>query len=152
MKNSKKMLTSALVSVALILGVLIGTQILIPSFATDKEESVKKQEIQENAGFPLNENGQTYGSPMDNEFKAYPELVRVLASNGLEGYAYYSDLQSPKPKSPEEAGALMERYRELNEQGIFARTIPVYLSDGKTVIGEFEISIDVGLVEYSKIQ
>jgi len=72
-----------------------------------------------------------------------PELVAATGTNGKNGYVYQKDLDGELPKNPEEAVEYMKRLQKLNDQGIFTRTIPLYESDGKTVIGEFEISINV---------
>ena len=62
----------------------------------------------------VNANGQTYGTPNEN---GEPDLSSAQATNGAIGYIYVSDLW------------------ELSGSG----TIPVYESDGVTVIGEFPI-------------
>jgi hypothetical protein len=62
-----------------------------------------------------NANGQTYGTV--KEGGAEPDLESAYATNGRLGYVVTADLDSDVPKS-----------------------IPVYESDGETVIGEFHIS------------
>jgi hypothetical protein len=62
-----------------------------------------------------NANGQTYGTIKDGG--AEPDLESAYATNGRLGYVVTADLDSDVPKS-----------------------IPVYESDGETVIGEFHIS------------
>lgn len=59
----------------------------------------------------VNAKGETYGALVDGE--PMPDLSPVQATNGKVGYAYSRDMMSDKS------------------------TIPVYLSDGETVIGEF---------------
>ena len=59
-----------------------------------------------------------------------PDLVVVNATNGASGYYRVSDLEIPK--TPEEVPAYLEKW-----QG--GRMIPVYESDGVTVVGEYEI-------------
>lgn len=81
----------------------------------------------------VNSAGQTYGMQNKN---GTPDLIGIVASNGLRGYAYATDLNNPwapdpEPTSPEHAIALQEAHA-----GKQAR-IPVYESDGTTVIGEF---------------
>ena len=100
--------------------------------------------------YPTNSNGQTYGSGAVStdglaagSVFVLPDLIRVIATNGKEGYVYQKDLEGEQPNNPSEAVEYMKRLKELNDQGIFTRTIPVYESDGITVIGEFEGSIDV---------
>lgn len=80
--------------------------------------------------YKTNADGQTYGSAGGapggpaNE----PDLIAVQATNGKAGYAYASQLNGRTPTSPAQAIA------ENNQP---ARMIPVYESDGKTRIGEF---------------
>lgn len=82
--------------------------------------------------YSTNASGQTYGvdggqagSPVHE-----PDLVAVQATNGKLGYVYASQLDGPTPTSPAQAVA------ENNQP---ARTIPVYESDGKTMIGQFKV-------------
>lgn len=77
-----------------------------------------------------NANGDTYG--VANELGS-PDLVAVWATNGREGYAYSRELDAargPLPTSPADA---------LAQQETSPRTasVPVYESDGTTLIGEF---------------
>jgi hypothetical protein len=77
-----------------------------------------------------NANGQTYGTINQN---GTPDLVAVDATNGQQGYVYATQLNPPGPTSP--AQALAEQ--AANSNGEF---IPVYESDGTTVIGRFEVA------------
>lgn len=77
----------------------------------------------------INANGDTYGVMKDG---AEPDLVAVIATNGEVGYAYAEELSGPDFASPEEAIEWQE------EHGGEVRTVPVYLEDGVTQIGEFE--------------
>jgi hypothetical protein len=76
----------------------------------------------------VNDRGDTYGVP--NE-QGTPTLVPVVATNGISGYAYAEELfdPSPQPSSPSEALAM--------QKGEGTRTVPVYESDGVTVVGSF---------------
>ena len=67
----------------------------------------------------VNANGQTYGTP--NE-KGVPDLIAAQATNGAIGYYYFTDLMP--------AGG---------DDRVAPYTIPVYESDGVTVIGQFPI-------------
>ncbi len=81
----------------------------------------------------VNPHGQTYGVSGSAD-QGEPDLVAVTATNGKDGYAYATDLQGgPMPTSPADALAQQEA-----NQGR-THTIPVYESDGTTVIGEFTI-------------
>jgi hypothetical protein len=93
----------------------------------------------------VNENGDTYG--VENEQGA-PDLVSVFATNGKVGYAYTEELNeangsSAEFTSPAEALAWQDARRGKSF------SVPVYESDGETVIGEFVIE---GLPELSNGQ
>jgi len=89
--------------------------------------------------YETNSNGLTYGSAADSDKpENEPDLIRVLATNGKEGYVKKTELEDADGttaarsfKSPEDAVAW--QYSE----GLKDRTVAVYASDGETVIGEF---------------
>lgn len=84
--------------------------------------------------FAVNADGDTYGTP--NDAYGQPDLIAAQATNGEPGYVYAADLENafgPLPISPAEA----VEYTERNE-GTTA-VVPVYLSDGKTQVGEFVV-------------
>ena len=74
----------------------------------------------------INAAGQTYGA---ENCAGTPTLVGVEASNGVEGYVYSADLTSWEPANPEEAA--------LGNPNPGECSVPVYASDGVTVLGEF---------------
>lgn len=85
----------------------------------------------------LNAKGETYGVPNDN---GSPDLVAVFATSGEQGYAYAKELDEASGvnaaagfSSPEEALAWQEERRGKTF------SVPVYESDGETLIGEFII-------------
>lgn len=79
-----------------------------------------------------NVNGETYGYAIQAETIGYePDLIAATGTNGTDGYVRGTDLEGPIPSSPEEAIAM---------QSTNGRYIPLYESDGETVIGEFYIS------------
>ena len=80
--------------------------------------------------WPVNDSGQTYGVQGDSPVA--PDLVRVMATNGKEGYAFSTELQGPQPTSPADAAKNFSTPRP-------SRQVPVYLSDGKTQIGVFQV-------------
>jgi beta-lactamase regulating signal transducer with metallopeptidase domain len=84
--------------------------------------------------YPVNEQGQTYGHAPYNPSVIVqdPDLMAAIGINGVEGYVKATDLNGPSFSSPQEAIA----YQEANRDG---RSIPLYESDGTTVIGEFVI-------------
>jgi hypothetical protein len=79
-----------------------------------------------------NAKGDTYGTIKNDGSR--PDLLYVWATNGRMGYAYLSDMEGYQPSSPADALAWQR------EHGDDPRTIPVYESDGNTVIGEFVIT------------
>jgi len=76
----------------------------------------------------VNADGLTYGLPNSH---GTPDLIAAVATNGRQGYIYAAQLQAaqPQPTSPEQAATMHPT----------PVTIPVYKSDGRTVIGEFVI-------------
>lgn len=83
--------------------------------------------------YPVNENGQTYGSAADaRNYEEEPDLISAYGSDGkTTGYVKKEDLQGPQPQNPEEAMQLMKDAKP--------RDIPLYDVDGITVIGNFRI-------------
>lgn len=82
----------------------------------------------------VNANGETYGS---EGYGATPDLILAIATTGREGYVRRTELDAaggPEPTSPAQA---IEIQKARPPGSIF---IPVYESDGITVIGQFEIS------------
>lgn len=103
--------------------------------ASTKEEDTTIDNIEKNAsdlvipdletilkeGYPTNENGQTYGPNLKN-LDVEPDLILVEGENGILGYIY----QPKGISSPIE-----------NSNKNLEKSTPVYLQDGKTVIGTF---------------
>lgn len=85
--------------------------------------------------FPTNANGQTYGSSANVSLTNEPDLIYAVATNGVKGYILRSqlwavdgtDVQNPVGAAKYMASATSPRF------------IPVYESDGSTVVGRFEI-------------
>lgn len=94
------------------------------------------------ATYPTNEAGQTYGAEDDNlSFDDRPDLILVEATNGNQGYVLRETLDEvtgANVSSPEKA---LEWQRRQDEAGWDRRVIPVFLSDGLTQIGVFEIGL-----------
>lgn len=86
--------------------------------------------------WPKNDKGVTYGSGADAVSpEDEPDLIRVIATNGKEGYAYRTDLEEPAPSSP--AAAIAQQ--EARNGKPVTKVIPVYEKDGVTKIGAFSI-------------
>ncbi|USQ81449.1 hypothetical protein NF556_07315 [Ornithinimicrobium faecis] len=81
----------------------------------------------------VNAKGQTYGVQNEN---GEPDLISAIATNGQTGYASVAEMNAavgPEPTSPEHALKMQE------ERAGQTFSVPVYESDGETVIGEFVI-------------
>lgn len=110
--------------------------------------------------FDVNDNGQTYGSAILSEYEAaiFPDLILAEGIDGTEGFVLKEDLEGTgpldKPRNPEEAMIYMQllddliaetearaALHNLESHEIYLYYIPLYASDGVTVIGEFGISI-----------
>ena len=80
--------------------------------------------------FPVNESGQTYGlvdQGLLSNSSVRPQLVLVTTDEGVDGYAYYTELfPTVLAKSPAEAKGLStdQPYE-----------VPVYQVDGRTLVG-----------------
>lgn len=86
----------------------------------------------------VNAKGETFGVENEN---GSPDLIAVMATNGTQGYAYGADLAAaygPEPTSPDHALEMQEE-----RAGQFV-SVPVYESDGETVVGEFVIDFAAG--------
>lgn len=90
--------------------------------------------------YPRNELGMTYGpqhlpgsSPVGGtqiDPETYgPDLVLTFGDDGTLGYTKRADLNGPMPRNPAEAAAMIP----------VPRSVPLYSSDGVTVIGTFTI-------------
>jgi len=78
-----------------------------------------------------NNSGDTYGVAKPDGSR--PDLMSAYATNGRVGYVYVDELDGYQPTSPADA------LRWQKEHGEESRSVPVYESDGVTVIGEFII-------------
>lgn len=94
-----------------------------------KYEATIAYENRTSTELAVNANGDTYGTSATG---LSPDLVLVIATNGQRGYAYATDLAGPEINNPEEALGYMESMKGTT------LTVPVYESDGETVIGEFQ--------------
>ncbi|GAB12888.1 peptidase M56 family protein [Arthrobacter globiformis NBRC 12137] len=98
----------------------------------------------ETTDWAVNADGNSYGA--ENE-KGTPDLTAVIATNGVPGYVYTSELEDATGtaaiktfKTREEALAWQEARRGKTF------SVPVYDSTGKTVVGEFVISDGQGQI------
>ena len=131
-KLHKKLLT---IPLALIGGLLVGSLSYgaIPTTA----DTISYDPIQHlKAGkFPVNKNGETYGSIADVTVTGQePDLILAKGVDGTDGYIKSKDLNKDQPKTPEEAAAYMKKSENSTSE-----SIPLYDVDGKTVIGKYQI-------------
>jgi hypothetical protein len=93
------------------------------------------QDIKPTPKFPVNKNGETYGSNSEVTVAGQePDLILAKGVDGNDGYIKLKDLNKDQPNNPEEAVAYMEKMKNSAP-----KNIPLYDVDGKTVIGEFKI-------------
>lgn len=87
----------------------------------------------------INALGQTFGDGGRVEsLEALPDLVGAVATNGKFGFIKKEDFLGTPPASPDDVLKLPST--TVDGQKVFKseqRTVPVYASDGVTVIGEF---------------
>lgn len=84
-----------------------------------------------------NSDGQTYGVMNQN---GDPDLVLVVATNGREGYVRSDDLADADGSTAAESFTSPEEALEWQESMQGARIeLPVYESDGRTIVGVFVI-------------
>lgn len=102
------------------------------SAGTHPEENMTPFEDSRKAEYKVNESGQTYGSEIFASSREYvPDLIWAVGIDGTEGYIKKEELYSVIDQSYEEVVSGVNNSDAL---------IPLYESDGKTVIGSFLIS------------
>jgi hypothetical protein len=99
--------------------------------------------------FPRNDDGQTYGSGyVENPANPYtPDLILAEGIDGAIGYVYQEDLRFgpfEQPETAEERALYNEQllalaYEQLANEDEYLWYIPLYESDGKTIIGQFGV-------------
>lgn len=83
--------------------------------------------------YRTNEQGMTYGhGPYPTGLSQEPDLIQAVGEDGIVGYVKASDMD-PSFSTPTEAISFQES-KKLTE----FKTIPMYESNGKTIIGEFK--------------
>lgn len=81
--------------------------------------------------YPVNARGMTYGSALNaTSLTNEPNLIEAIGTNGKIGYVRAADLNPPESSGPAQAMA-------QQQSGESSRVIPLYASDGVTVIGQF---------------
>lgn len=128
--NIRKLDTkSVIIGVLLCFGLVIGIFVFRLTAAHNLNQSDGVAPV-----FPVNKNGQTYGSDADcNSPDTEPDLIRAIGVDGTEGYVLYKDLIKDQSNTPEDTVAYTKEHAGKYE------LVPLYASDGITVIGQFEI-------------
>jgi hypothetical protein len=97
--------------------------------------------------YKTNKDGLTYGSSMySSSPESEPDLILAETLDGKEGYIYKEDLNYGQVDSPEKLLSLDKQNQKIWDNApagevVVAKYIPVYKLDGKTIIGEFPITI-----------
>ncbi|QQE73750.1 peptidase M56 BlaR1 [Brevibacillus composti] len=96
--------------------------------------TLANRQDQDQINFPVNENGQTYGSSLyASSPSKEPDLIKAIGVDGTVGYVKSTDLNESLPKTPTQA---LDHQRNKKKGH---RTIPLYDVNGKKVIGTFHV-------------
>ncbi|KXG74030.1 Regulatory protein BlaR1 [Fervidicola ferrireducens] len=140
-KKWMRMVATAITLAIVLLGAILAGAVETSALeikGSGKSDLLKPKEIS-NYQYQVNEYGETYGPAIYAEVLGEePDLIAAEGIDGTLGYVRSSDLNSPEPRTPEEAVA-------LNKLG--AKLIPLYDKDGRTVIGQFKMETG-GVIEY----
>ena len=117
------------------------------------------------SGWFVNQKGLTYGGIQETDSGDWiePDLIAAVGVDGTEGFVYASELADAQMlgmtvNNPEEAAAYMKQLKQERELAKaenrpYLRYIPLYESDGVTMIGEFGVgSADQVWVEWKDAQ
>ena len=91
--------------------------------------------------FGTNAQGKTFGSGDVVDPKQLPDFVGVIATNGKEGFIKKDDFRT-QPMTLDQVRKLPTEV--IDGKKVFvapSRLVPVYASDGTTVIGQFRASL-----------
>lgn len=141
-RRTRRLVIGGLIGVATLSGgVAIAASLLQTTPAGTSAEPNGEPAEGVTPSYPTNQRGQTYGDP-GNEILPddYPDLLAVVATNGRHGFverALLDEATGANVSSPEEA---VEWQRRQDEQGGKTIYLPVYESDGNTVVGEFPVT------------
>jgi len=123
---SKKITTLLILLLSFTIVILLSTLFIHASAKTDQSESSPA------ISYEVNENGQTFGDfNQAEELGYFADLMLAEGEDGVVGYVYYNEFIGDQPKNPEEA--LKWQEENIGKDQI----IPLYESDGITVIGQF---------------
>jgi hypothetical protein len=144
LKNMLKKSGIFTIGIALAIGLLAGSLSLgaISAIADSDNSNVAPN-------YKVNAHGQTYGTNMASTSVQFPDLIQAQGTDGTIGYIKKADLDKDQPQNPQEAVAYMEKMKNAPAYS----EIPLYASDGDTVIGKFEVfnsASDAGQAELAK--
>lgn len=104
--------------------------------------------------WPVNENGQTYGSSSDiaaylpdggstgnADYALLPDLVEMVGDNGVSGYVYKEDMYDFSEDGPRARAFLAAAEAGADS---FEYVVPVYAQDGTTVVDEIDMGGTIG--------
>lgn len=104
--------------------------------------------------WPVNENGQTYGSSSDIAaylpdggstgnagYALLPDLVEMVGDNGVSGYVYKEDMYDFSEDGPRARAFLAAAEAGADS---FEYVVPVYAQDGTTVVDEIDMGGTIG--------
>ena len=103
--------------------------------ADDAPVTVTAKQTVPQAKLSTNARGETFGRGDQGWLPSQqPDLIQAIGVDGTQGYVKQTDLLADMPKT------LEERVRLAQHPSQESRTIPLYESDGVTVVGEFQIT------------
>lgn len=113
-----------------------GQETLYVTSATDVQWRVAAVYVaRATTDWSVNAKGETFG--IENE-TGTPDLIAALTTDGKQGYVYADQLaEIDRTAAAKEFTSPEDALRWQQEQKSKTLSVPVYLSDGETVIGEF---------------
>jgi hypothetical protein len=120
------------VAASVAVAALVGGAALAGAFSSDSPALWPQPPLPAKSVYPLNAAGDTYGP--DKPLVEEPDLVKVLATNGRQGYCLRSELEGDKTPP-----TMRREAEERSKRSLRGYTIPVYEADGVTQIGVFRI-------------
>jgi len=131
--KKKNFISFVLVFVLLLSATVVSASAKYGESSTPEDVNSSQSTIE---GIQVNSSGETFGSELAaTSYEDRPDLIAATGVDGTEGYVRKTDLDGEMPSSPEEAVRMMNSPEYLYT----ARVVPLYDSEGKKVIGEFEI-------------
>jgi hypothetical protein len=129
-----RVIAVAVVGSTIVVGAVVGSLAGIALSATPQIASAETSESSAIVdSYATNATGLTFGEfgvGLKSDPGAHPDLILVVATNGVEGYAYYDAVFGPTATSLDEA-------KRQSNVDLKETVVPVYLEDGKTQVGEY---------------